>query len=444
MSFGEAIKDLVAMGPSSAARFSGSITPELIEAALAATGSASARRRKMPADSAIWLVIGMGLFGDRSIEQVFNQLDLVIPGVDKIARSSIAQARARLGADALRWLFGTTAEAWLPKVAQSGFHGLSLFAVDGTCVRVPDSDENYEYFGKPAGSHEAAYPQLRMAALMALRERLLVDARFGPYNVAEQELAKGLWAKLPDDSLTILDRGFVDYTLFAELFASGRNRHVLVRMRSDVKLEVIEELPDGSAIARWLPSKPVRAARPDLPQQIIGRLIRYEHPDSEGPSRLFTSLIDPIKFPAEELIALYHERWEIELGFDELKTHMLERNETLRCKSPSAIEQEVWGILLAYNLVRFELARVAAAESVEPKRVSFRFGVITMRSLWELTGWRVSPGTMPKELLTVRSRCAVHILPPRRSERRFPRQTKIVRSRYPKNHGTRRNNVVGP
>lgn len=431
--FDEAMKDLAVLGPGTPQHFADSISPEVIEAALAATGTASVRRRKFPAESAIWLVIGMGLFADRAIESVFNHLGLVIPGVT-IARSSIAKARSRLGWEPLKWLFERTADVWLPKVKQPGFHGLSLFAVDGSCLLVPDSDANYERFGKPAGSHEAAYPQVRLACLMAVRERLLVDARFGPYNTSEQELAAELWPRVPDDSLTILDRGFVDYSLFCDLLAAGKNRHVLVRLRSDVKVEDLRELPDGSKLVRWRVSKPVRLARPDLPLEMIGRVIPYQHPDSEGPNRLFTSLVDDGEFPADELVELYHERWEIELGFDELKTHLLERNETLRSKTPDGIAQELWALLLLYNLVRFELARVAEAEGVEPNRVSFRFGVITMRSLWEVIAWRVPPGTIPRELVGVRSRCAVHILPPRRSKRRFPRESKIVRSRYRRKH----------
>ena len=84
------------------------------------------------------------------------------------------------------------------------------------------------------------------------------------------------------------------------------------------------------------------------------------------PQLLLTSLVDDKRYPAAEIRTLYHERWEIELGFGEIKTDMLERLETIRSKSPSGVAQEMWGLLLAYNLVRLEIERVAAELDVLP------------------------------------------------------------------------------
>ena len=70
------------------------------------------------------------------------------------------------------------------------------------------------------------------------------------------------------------------------------------------------------------------------------------------PQQLLTSLCDSSRYPKQEVIAMYHERWEMELGYDEIKTELLEREETLRSKSPAAVNQELWGILIAYNLIR--------------------------------------------------------------------------------------------
>ncbi|HEU5303425.1 MAG TPA: transposase [Gemmatimonadales bacterium] len=74
-----------------------------------------------------------------------------------------------------------------------------------------------------------------------------------------------------------------------------------------------------------------------------------------------TSLLDPARYPAAELVALYHERWEQELGYDELKTELLEREEALRSQRPATIAQELWGLLLVYNLVRLAMPRAAQA-----------------------------------------------------------------------------------
>jgi hypothetical protein len=91
---------------------------------------------------------------------------------------------------------------------------------------------------------------------------------------------------------------------------------------------------------------------------------------------LLTSLLDPVTYPAAELIALYHERWERELAFDELKTHTLDRAEALRSKAPARVAQGVWGLLLAYNLVRFVMSRAAPRAGVPPLRLSYRHALL--------------------------------------------------------------------
>ena len=91
----------------------------------------------------------------------------------------------------------------------------------------------------------------------------------------------------------------------------------------------------------------------ELPTHFDARAIRYQR-KGYPPQLLLTSLVDATRYPAAELRALYHERWEIELGFGEIKTDMLERLETIRSKSRAAVEQEMWGVLVAYNLVRVE------------------------------------------------------------------------------------------
>jgi hypothetical protein len=426
------------LGPEGIARFQESLDPDWIEAALAATGKASIRRRKLPAEQAVWLVLGMSLFADRSITDVVDHLDLVLPGVDSLAPSSVPEARYRLGAEPMEWLFHKVADTYANSPGLPGYHGLSLFAVDGSSTRVQDSDDNFEHFGKPAGrggANDAGYPQARIAVLMNLETRLLADAAFGPYSTSEQQLAQKLWSTIVDNSITILDRGFINYAVFASLIESGDNKHLLVRMRSDLKYDVVDILSDGSVLATLRPTPKVRRSNPDIRKEIMVRVIDYKHPGGQ-PSRLFTTLLDPKACPAQELIDLYHERWEIELGYGEIKTHMLERKECLRSKKPAGVEQELWGLLLVYNLVRREMLLAAQAHDLPPRRISFHSSLMWIRNFW-LTAWRSSPGAIPKHLGAFRSTLDVLILPPRRSERRYPRHVKIKMSNYKRNRGHR-------
>ncbi len=144
-SFAGVLESLVSMGPERIERFGASLPQEWIEEALAATGTASIRRRKLPAEQVLWLVLGMALFQDRSIRDVVDHLGLVMPGdgADSLAPSGISNARGRLGPEPVAWLFNRVAAHWSNQGGGRGYAGLSLFAVDGTCsgskTRTPTS-----------------------------------------------------------------------------------------------------------------------------------------------------------------------------------------------------------------------------------------------------------------------------------------------------------------
>lgn len=128
-------------------------------------------------------------------------------------------------------------------------------------------------------------------------------------------------------------------------------------------------------------------------------------------------------------MVLYHERWEIELGYDEIKTEMLEREETIRSRIVVGVKQELRGLLLAYNLVRLEMERIAEEAGVEPIRISFVAAVRTIRTEWEWSAVTASPGAIPRHLAEMRSTIAAYVLPPRR-ERSYPRAVKLKMSNY--------------
>jgi hypothetical protein len=423
------------------ALFAQTLDPQWVERALHATDKASVRRRKLPADYVVWLVVGMGLLRDRSIQEVVRHLDLVLPDLERnrqrVSGGAVVQARDRLGPQPLAWLFKHTAEVWATASAdEHRWRGLAVFGVDGTTLRVPDTPENDAAFGRPGtsrGGATAGYPQLRMVALMVLRSHLLAAAAFGPYRNGELTLAQDLWPKLPDRSLIIVDREFATYELFHRLADPGHERYWLTRAKQGkraAKLTVVERLGPRDSIVELRPSRPTRRLHPELPEALHVRAIRYQRPGFR-PQVLLTSLLDPKAYSAAEIIALYHERWELELAFDEVKTHTLEREEaSLRCKAPERVEQELWGLTLAYNLVRLEMARVAHRAAVSPERISYRHALNFIRLFW-LSAHLVSPGALPRRLDALHEELALLILPPRRP-RRFPRAVKIKMSKFPR------------
>lgn len=423
--------------PETLATFQKHLDRRWIEEALEATGTATLRRRRLPAEQVVWLVLAMALMRDRPIVEVVSRLDLALPGqggTPVVAPSSVAQARRRMGSAPMEWLFRYSAAKWGHDGARRhAWKGLALYAVDGSNLRVADSDDNRAHFGLANGGHrgDSGYPMLRLATLMAVRTHVLASAHFGPYAIGEHELAELLWPEIPDNSLTLFDRGFQAAYIFYELQGQGGNRHWLCRAKSRTKWEVIESFGRLDKLVRLKVSPEARAKDPTLPKTLVARAVGYRHPDSKQQQWLLTSLMDSKKFSAKDIVAVYHERWEIELSYDEIKTHMLQSEMTLRSRTVDHVEQELWGVLITYNLIRVEMDHIAAEARVPPSQISF---VTAMRFIRDEWAWCAvaSPGSIPKKLTLMRQRILEFVLPPRRSLRRYPRAVKVKMSKFKK------------
>ncbi len=369
--------------PESFARLLSSIDAAWIEEALEATGVATIRKRRLPAEQVVWLVLGMALYRDWSISRVVSHLHLALPGESGrgVVPSAPVQARARLGDEAMRWLFERCAQTWAHQSAdRHRYRGLALYGVDGTTVRTLDSGENRAHFGGQSGGDRGAsgYPQARIVTLMALRSHLLAAARF----------------------------------------------------ESTTRWRTVKRLGKGDELVELEFSDRSRGRVSEIPERWLVRAVRYERKGFK-PQTLLTSLTDPKRFLARELVALYHERWELELGFDEVKTELLEREEALRSKTPSGVAQELWSLGLLYNLVRLEMEQMAAEAGVPPTRISFIAALQFIKSCWIICA-AMAPARIPRKLRKLRADLSQFILPPRRSQRLYPRAVKIKMSPYPK------------
>lgn len=426
--------------PTSFPTLTAHLDPRWVEEALLATGTATLRRRRLPAEQTVWLLLGMAVMRDKPIAAVARQLDVALPAADgsrTVASSALTQARARLGPDPMEWLFLRSAEEWAHRSADSDrWRGLALYGVDGTTLRVADSPENREHFGgHDSGRHDggreerqSGYPLMRLVVVMALRSHLLAAGVFGPYATDERAYAASLWDAVPDRSLVLIDRLYLAANVLVPLMTTGLDRHWMTRAKSNTKFRPVRRLGRGDDLVEFEVSREARKKDPSLPSHFSARAIRHQRKGYK-PQLLLTSLVDETKYPADELRALYHERWELELGFGELKTDMLERLETIRSKTPTAVAQEMWGLLIAYNLVRLEMQRLAAEFKVAPTRISFVASLRHSVEQWHLATI-LSPGTIPTHLATATDRMRAFVLPPRRPKRVFPRAVKIKMSNY--------------
>ena len=455
MGFQSALDSMLEAGcPAAVRQFASALNAVWIDSALRETGTATVRRRRLPAVSVVWLVIAMALFRDCAIRTVVAQLGLALPsqkGAGRkssrvVAGSAVAQSRDRLGDEPLQAIFERSAETWADDAADADrWHGLALYGVDGSVFNVADTQDNEDEFGRPGSSRgQSGYPQARLVVLMALRSHLVRAAAIGRCKgkgTNEQKLAQQLWPHVPELSLTILDKGFLNYGAFHHLHHDevgvAGTRHWLTPAKSNSKWRVLEVLGPGDELVEVKISSHARKQYPSAPKSMRVRVITYQ---VEGwpVRRLLTSLLDAERYPAQEIATLYHERWEVEIGYDELKVHMLERKESLRSKKPKGVRQEVWSILIAYNLVRLKMMEAAELAGVAPTRISFKNSLHLIRIFSQVTAWVAPAGTMPTQLQMLLETLAVLVLPERRPERRYRRHVKIKMSGYKRNRGRAR------
>ncbi len=418
---------LSALPANAAQELASLIDPVWIEQALHATAKASIRRRKLPAEHAVWLVIGLALFRQMPMWQVVQEMALTLDEQALPAPSSSVQARQRLGAQPLEHLFELLTQAWgrsHPVHADQ----LRVLAVDGVVWSAPDSQENRQTLG--SGQTQLGpqpWPMVRAVCLLDTDSHELLDASLGNYHQGELTLAAHL--RGIDHSITLFDRAYFSAAFLLDWQGAGEQRHWLMRARDNLRHEIVQTLGERD----WLISMPVsqraRSLHPALPSHWQARLFEV---DIQGKRRRFiTCMLDWQRFAAPQLAQLYCQRWEIELGFREIKQSLQQGKNVLRSKQPELVMQEVWGVLIAHTLLRRWMRLMAQHVKVEPVRISFHTAKHAI--LAAITTVHLGrAGTLPQHLQMLLEQARYFVLPPRRSGRSFPREIKRSRSKYPK------------
>jgi len=405
---------------------------EWIEQAVAYTGKASIRQRRLPAEQVVWLVVALALYRHQSISEVVDDLDLALPDPQApfVSKSPVAQARQRLGSEPLRVLFEISAKTWSEQDRkQYLFKGLSLFAMDGTTLKTADTPEHREHFGEqiyPSG-RISSYPQVRGVTLTAVPTHLIRDAKFGPYGINEMLYAKELLASIPDDSLTVLDKGFLSAEILCGLTKGGANRHFIIPAKANTKWELVSGTPDDAVIEMRV-SPQARKKCPDLPETWRVRAITIID-QSARKHILLTSLLDAKRYTAKDIVACYTQRWRIETSYRELKQTMMGMALTLRSRTVEGVYQEIWGALTAYNLIRLEIAKAALEVKCEPTEISFirAFHIIQYELHWAAV--TRAYGKLPVLMQRLRQRL-VMLLNEERPGRKIDRAVKALPQRY--------------
>lgn len=373
------------------------------------------------------MVIAMAIFNDVDVPGAWRQLTgtlhtlwAAIAGRRPPTKSALAMARARLGARPMRRLFVETAGPLATPTTPGAFYqGLRVMAIDAVSLDIPDTPANAKAFGY-AGTHRdgkptvGGYPRLTLCVLEEAGTHAISEALVRRFKCDEFAAAANLLKRVPPGSVVTWDRLYYSVKLLEKAVRHGV--HVLGRVGSLPVFKSPRLLDDGSFLATV---GPLKHGFNRQAGKVAVRLIEYTLDDPNRPGhgerhRLVTTLLDEKAHPAKNLIMLYHERWEIEIGNDEIKTHQLAslRPTSLRSQTPAGLVQEVYGVLIAYNAVRRVMAEAAATVAMDPRRMKFTDSVRIIREA--TPHLRAAPAEqLPRLYNAMLAQIAAHPLPPR-------------------------------
>jgi hypothetical protein len=378
---GARISDQVSLGVLTA-----TVPAALVDAVLAETGRQSQRQRQLPARLVVYYVMALALYAQSSYGEVLRCLLegvrwLRLGGAELAVatKSAVTRARVRLGAAPVRVLFERLARPFAtPGVPGAWYRGCRLVSLDGTTLDLPDAPELEAHYGRPGASRgTSSYPQLQLLSLTECGTHAIFAVALDRYDASEVRLAPALLARLRPEMLCLADRAFVGFELWREAATSGAN--LLWRLRANQVLPCRQRLADGSYLSRLYASPAHRRRDED---GLVVRVVEYcleGVPGAEPLYRLVTTLLDPAAAPAAELAALYHERWESEGTFAELKVSLPGERLMLRSRRADLVEQEVYGLLLVHLALRQLMYEASRQNGCDPDQLSFLHTVRVVR-----------------------------------------------------------------
>ncbi len=328
---------------------------EVIEHCVQQSEPWSSKVRRVRASTALALVLfvmGMALWSRLNQCQVWHKLvgklsDLH-PAEPESAMSDagLSGRRQALGSVCLQTLMHERCQVIAqPASMPSAFFGrYRLMAIDGTLFNTPDTSANAAAFGRSSNQYgPGAYPQVRCVQLAECGSHAVVGLEMSRYDVSEVHGAHHLLEEVGPNMLVLVDAGITSGGFLEH--ARERKAQVLGALEAGVweHLRHQRRLADGSVLA-WVPPTPAGQAQYRLQRGMWVRIISYRVTDERLGElgqvyRLVTTLLNPRVAPALSLIALYHERWEIELVIDEIKTHERAQRKVLRSKTPDGVRK---------------------------------------------------------------------------------------------------------
>ena len=385
----------------------------------------------------VYWLIALHLYPKLSQRRVYGKL---VSGLrtmrDDVAekipvRSAFSYRRNQLGSELLQELFVRCAgPKATPQTPGAFWKGMRLLALDGTVESVADTPSNrvaFRYSSDEECSH-SPFPQARLLLWVECGTHLICDAELSSCRQAEAHGLHLLLERLTlEHSLLLWDTGF--HSSSALLAVRARGGHVVGRLASTSLLRPLCHLVDGSYLVYIYQDQ-----RHQRGEKLLVRVISYTFTDPRIPGageqvyRLVTTLLDPFLYPAKELAVLYHERWQVEVVIDEMRTHLRLSARTLRSLTPEGVIQELYALLLAHVVVRTLMLLAAEPAQIAPTQISYTETIRIMDETLLPLGLVDLPRrqSMVQGVLTEISQQRV----PKQGVRIQARVVKRVRSRY--------------
>ncbi len=356
--------------------------PELLQACAQQSPTRQQKRRRLrqfTALSVLWFLLAMVLWSRLSQGRVWDKLTHWLQDrwpeapQEPAGASALSYQRAILGVEPLKQLFEQgTHVLCTPETPGAWYRGHRLMALDGSLFNVPDTPVNDQAFGRSRNQYgKGAYPQARVVMLTECGSHAPLALQIGGYAEAELHGAYAILPKLMRGMLLLHDANFFGGAYLEALNAKGVL--ALFALPSTVAVQRQRNLPDGSYLAVLKPH--AKAVYP-MKQAVWLRIIEYQITDERlgKPGhvyRLATTWLNPRTAPAKELLVLYHERWEIEIVVDEIKTHLRVQQKVLRSHTPEGVHQELYALFLVQYAIRALMSHSAFEADLDPDRLSF-------------------------------------------------------------------------
>jgi len=337
--------------------------PSEVDLCIAATAGGFTRMGVLSPGLLVSLLLFMaadaGRHGYQSLLDAFweeaERVGIDLPCERAPSAASFCNARKKLRPEALRGMLRTLAAGLLARDTQR-WHGMRVFAVDGSRLCVQRSEALWESCGAPTGG---GTPQVQITTLFELFSEFPVDVEVGPFASSEREQALTHLECLSPGDLLVLDRGYPSFGLLREL--AQRGLHFAVRVPCSSTFPAVESFLASQRVDAEIEITPSWEFKRSHPGEEFAplrlRAVRLRSPAGED-TVILTSLVRE-EFSKKDIAQLYRRRWRIEEHYKFVKSEHFGQRQ-FHARNLTGVEQEIYAQALLVVVTRSLTATVTA------------------------------------------------------------------------------------